>query len=334
MRRSTWIIAILSVMWCAWWAIASAGLQQALNSWVEDRRELGWTAEIGAISKHGFPLSLHAQLNKVTVADSGTGVGLDMPQLDLIAAAYWPGFMSVKLPEAPFRVTFPTGTLDLQLNSAQADLRLHPGATLQLQGISLMSGVWRASLDQSLALSADTLQFAVIQDDMTLETYKLNVDALNLTPGNLIRTVLALPQDWPGSFEIFSADVWVTFDRPWDRTTFDGPSPQPRAITLRQIAAEWGLLEVSATGDLNIDPMGIPTGTVSVKVSNWRDIVDLVEASGALPSAQRQKAEIVLSALANLGGNSADLILDMSFQNGQMSLGPINLGAAPRFALP
>lgn len=334
MRRLVWAIVILAVMWVAWWMAASASVQQALTSWFEDRRELGWTAEVGAISKHGFPLSLHAGLHDVSVRDPGTGVGLDMSQLDVMAPAYWPGFLTVKLPDAPFQITTPTGVAEVQLTDARADLRLHPGTSLQVQGMSMVSKAWQVSLSRSPVLVADTLRLMVIQDDVSPETYQFNITAINLTPGNLIRSILALPQDWPMSFDTFSGDIEVTFEQPWDRTALGASHPQPRAIALRQIAAKWGSLQISATGELNINPLGVPTGAVSVIVNNWRDILDLVETSGALQSAQRQQADILLGALANLGGNLDDLNLELTFQNGEMFLGPINLGPAPRFVLP
>ncbi|MGJ8628803.1 MAG: DUF2125 domain-containing protein [Sulfitobacter sp.] len=334
MRRLVWAIVILAVMWVAWWMAASASVQQAMNTWFEDRRELGWTAEVGTISKHGFPLSLHAQLHDVSVRDPGTGVGLDISQLDIMAPAYWPGFLTVKLPDAPFQITTPPGVAEVKLTEARADLRLHPGTSLQLQGISVVSKAWQISLGQSPVLLADTLRLTSTQDNISPETYQLNINAINLTPGNLIRSALALPQDWPMSFDTFIGDIGVTFDKSWDRTAFGTNQPQPRAIALRQIAAKWGSLRISATGDLSINPLGVPTGAVSVIVNNWRDILDLIETSGALQSAQRQQVDILLGAMANLGGDLNDLNLELTFQNGEMSLGPINLGPAPRFVLP
>ena len=334
MRRLVWAIVILTVMWVAWWMAASASVQLALKSWFEDRRELGWTAEVGKISKHGFPLSLHARLHDISVSDPRIGVRLDMPQLDLMAPAYWPGFLTLKLPDTPFQITTPTAVAEVQLTDARADLRLHPGTSLQVQGMSVVSEAWQVNLGQSPVLLADSLRLTVIQDDVSPETYQLDVNAINLTPGNLIRSALALPQDWPMSFDTFSGDVAVTFDHPWDRTAFGTRHPQPRAIALRRIAGKWGSLQISAIGDLSVDSLGVPTGAVSVIVNNWRDILDLVETSEALPPTQRQQVGILLGALANLGGDLNDLNLDLTFQNGEMSLGPINLGAAPRFVLP
>jgi hypothetical protein len=174
---------------------------------------------------------------------------------------------------------------------------------------------------------------AVTQDGASPETYQFDVNATNLTPGILMRAALSLPESWPGSFDAFTANLNVVFDVPWDRTALAQKRPQPRVITLRKINAIWGDLRVSATGGLTIDLSGIPTGTMSVTVTNWREILKVAETSGALPDAQRLQAEIILGALSNLGGSPDDLDLTLSLQNGEMSLGPIRLGPAPRLIL-
>lgn len=294
---------------------------------------MGWRAEVSAISKHGFPLTLNARLHDVSIADPATGVAVDAAQLDLIAAALWPGFMTVKLPETPIEITTAAGSVMLHANDAQADLLLHPGTSLQLQSMSAVSNAWQVSVAKGSILSADDLRVAVIQDGTTPETYQFNVDVSNLTPGTLTRAAIALPVDWPASFDAFTADVSVTFDMPWDRTALASRRPQPRAVTLRRLKATWGDLNILVTGKVAIDPKGIPTGTLSLALTNWSRIINWAEISGALPVAQRQQAEIMLSALSNLGGSPNDLDLTLSLQEGEMSLGSIRLGPAPRLIL-
>ena len=333
MRRLVWLIAVLAVMWSAWWALASAGLQQATSNWFEDQRRAGWQAEVGEISQHGFPFTLNARLRGISVADPTTGVSFNAPRLDLKAAAYWPGYMTVELPNAPLEIATPTGRFTLETRDAQADLRLHPGVTLQLKSMGFMSGAWHISQAGGGFVSAESLQMAVTQDDAIPEIYQINLDAKTLTPGDVIRDFLALPIDWPVAFDAFTADLNVAFDVPWDRNALTSKRPQPRAVTARRIEASWGDVRLSASGDLTIDPSGIPTGEISMALTNWRKVIDVAQASGALPDAQRTQAEVMLSALANMGGGPNDLDLVLSFQNSEMSLGPIRLGPAPRLIL-
>ncbi len=333
MLRLIRICVILAVLWSGWWAAASAGLHYGLSHWFEARRTDGWQAEVGELSQHGFPFTLHSRLEDISVADPVTGVSVITPRLDLVAPAYWPGFVSAKLSDAPVEVATPTGRFILQSTNAQGDLRLHPGTALQLQSMEVVSDAWQISTADGDALSADDLGVTIVQDNSSPDTYQIGANAKNLTPGTLLRTLFALPPDWPVSFDSFTADVEVTFDTPWDRFALNKKRPQPRTMVLRDINASWGEVRIAASGDLIIDPSGIPTGEISLTLTNWRLMTQLAEAGGAFPSGQRGQLEIILSALANLGGGPDDLDLILSFQEGKMALGPIRLGPAPRLVL-
>ncbi|MGJ8617590.1 MAG: DUF2125 domain-containing protein [Sulfitobacter sp.] len=334
MRRLMSLIVILLVIWCAWWMAASTALHRSIVSWIEDRQNMGWQAEVSEVSKQGFPLALHSRLRELSIADPVTGVALATPQLDLVAAAYWPGFMSVKLPDAPIDIKTPAGGFILQTSDAQFVLHLRPVTTLQLQGMRVTSGPWQLDFARDRALSADDLHIDVIQDEIGLETYRFDVNATNLTPGTLPRSILALPMDWPASFDTFAADLEVKFDIPWDRNALSDRRPQPRHVTLHKVDASWGSLQILASGEVAIDTSGVLSGAVSTTISNWRDIVDLVETSGALSTSERQQVEIMLSALANLEGSPDNLDLNLTFKNGEMSVGPIYLGPAPQVFFP
>lgn len=183
MRRLVWTALVLAVIWCTWWAVASIGMQRLITTWFEDQRTAGWRADVTEVSKHGFPLTLHARLREVSVADPTTGVAVDAPRIDLIAAAYWPGFVTVKVPDAPIDIVTPSGEFRLQTVNSQANLRLHPGVALQLESLGLTSGAWRLDNDQGAILSAENLRLQVIQDATRPELYQFDVDAADLTPG-------------------------------------------------------------------------------------------------------------------------------------------------------
>jgi hypothetical protein len=330
MRKLVRTIIILTVIWGAWWFAASTGLERSVAAWLEDRRGAGWHADVAKISKQGFPLKLHTRLQDVYVSDPTSGIAIDMLQLDLIAAAYWPGFMKVQLPDTPINIAIPNRTLTLNAIDGIAELRLRPGPSLQLQNMRFTSDAWAVEEVEGNLISAKDLRLSAVQNETSAKLYHLALNAADLKPGLNIRAAFKLPIDWPLTFETFTADMDVGFDKAWDRSALDGTRPQPRSIVVRSISAVWGTLNVMGTGNVTLDPAGIPTGMMTVNISNWRDILDLVETSGALAASQRVQAEFMAGALSNQGDDPNDLTLVLSFKNGQMSLGPINLGPAPR----
>ncbi|MGC1494838.1 MAG: DUF2125 domain-containing protein [Sulfitobacter sp.] len=333
MRRLTWLFLILATLWCAWWALASTGMQSAVTHWLDGQPAKGWQVDVSEVSKHGFPLSLRTRLNDVDIVDPATNVTIKTSHLDLIAAAYWPGYVTIKAPETPIVLSSPAGQIIIQAVDGRADLKLRPSPSLELQSMGISSGFWKVVSGQTNLISADNLKAMITQDNSVAEVYDIIFEAKNLIPGNDARTLLALPISWPTAFDAFDADLSVTFDNVWDRTAEPDNWPQPRAIDLRQIEIMWGDLAVLASGQLTIDPKGIPTGSIKVDVTNWAKLVDLGTKSGALPVQQRPQVEIMLGALSNLSGSPDDLNLILAFKDGQMALGPINLGPAPRLIL-
>ena len=59
----------------------------------------------------------------------------------------------------------------------------------------------------------------------------------------------------------------------------------------------------SRPGELDVDAQGIPTGEIAVKAENWRDMIAMANAAGALPDQAVDPVTRALNFLAGLGGN-------------------------------
>ncbi|NNK16286.1 MAG: DUF2125 domain-containing protein, partial [Sulfitobacter sp.] len=145
--------------------------------------------------------------------------------------------------------------------------------------------------------------------------------------GDVPRALLGIPQDWPYQWSVAKAAGALGFSVPLDRRSVDAGLPPPNRIEILDMQMIWGSVEVSANGSLNIDPEGIPEGDVSLFVDNWRILFDVAKASDLAIPAQ---ADLMLNALANIGGDPDTLELTLSFADGDMSLSGIALGPAPR----
>ena len=55
MRWLLWTILLVTVAWCAWWAIFGFGMKTALDTWFGDRRLDGWQADYASLDLRGFP---------------------------------------------------------------------------------------------------------------------------------------------------------------------------------------------------------------------------------------------------------------------------------------
>ena len=104
----------------------------------------------------------------------------------------------------------------------------------------------------------------------------------------------------PDTFDALEMDMTIRFDRPWDRRALEDRRPQPERMDLRLVEIAWGPLRISATGGFDVDPTGLPEGTIAIRAENWRDMLRMAQTAGALPAAAVQSAENALGFLARL----------------------------------
>ncbi|MEP5727877.1 MAG: DUF2125 domain-containing protein [Sulfitobacter sp.] len=329
-----WLIrfcVVLAVLWCGWWWGASTVTERAVSAWFEARRTEGWQAELNALKVTGFPSQFQVVAGKVILADPRTSVGLETPKLDISAPAYWPGDVTLRLPEDPIILGSAAGVVTIRAMDAQAKVEVHPGAALELEGFHADSGPWQVNVAQGNLMSAEGFSAEMSQDVTLPERYNVGVNAKSFAPGDLIRAALALPADWPITFDTFAGDLMVTFATPLDRHTLKDRRVHPRSVELRALDLVWGDLRLGATGAVAIDTEGTPEGEVKVSVENWRQLLDFAERGGVIDTGLRAQAELVLNALANLGGDPNRMIVNLGFKQGQMFVGPIPVGPAPKF---
>lgn len=323
---------LISVLFCGWWALASYGVSQAISSWAEDADARGWQVETQT-SQAGFPFNIRTNVATFEVLDTATQSLIKAKGATVSARTYWPGYVDIALPETPMVFADAAQLTSLQTTDGKATLRLRPGFALELRAATLDATRWAMLLNQAPLISGGAFAVAAHQDSEIRARYDIALEASDLTPGNLPRRLLSLPASWPISFDAFTAEGSVTFDAPLTADSMEGTLPQFRQITLTQALVAWGALSLNANGKLDVDANGVPTGVVNVQAKNWRNLLDLAQQAGALPSSQRGQIELVLGLLANRSGKPEDMDINIAFENGRMAVSGIPLGPAPRFVL-
>lgn len=331
-RFTVKIIVLTMLLLGGWWWIATSSLQNSISEWIDMRRSEGWQADVGEMTRGGFPLRIQTTLTETALTDPQTATALHIPQLTLSAPIYWPGHASLSLPADPIALSAPQGTLTISSDGTNAALRLHPGTSLQLETLNATSRNLSLDLVEGQLLSAQTLQ-ADVQQGLSPEIYDIDLIAIDFAPGSVIRQTLRLPAAWPETFETLVADMTVTFDRPWDRSALEARRPQPRAIKVDQIAAVWADLSVTFEADLQIEPNGTASGTAKLQARNWQRMLDFASANGTLSSDAHAQAESFLTLLSGLSGDAETLNVEVTIDRGKMRMGFIPLGNAPPIIL-
>ncbi|MFY0662242.1 MAG: DUF2125 domain-containing protein [Shimia sp.] len=330
MRLLTLLVLLAALAWSGFWLLGYGALTTAVPQWFEDRRAEGWVAEYDDLSVSGFPSRLDSTFENLTLADPQTGVAWDAPFFNLHALTYrpnhvisvWPNSQSIAIPGEKLSVT--TGDM-------RASLVLDPGTDLTLNRANVAIESLGVTSTANWQLAASAVNLAMHRDAADTSTYRLAFKADDLTPP----AGYALPDgiDLPRSFSSFRADLTASFDRPWDRSAIEQSRPQPTALDLTLAEVIWGDLQLHAAGKVSIDTSGYPTGEVTIRAVNWRDILNVARQSGHLPANVLDTVEQALGFIAQLSGNANELDIPLTFSNGATKLGPLPIGPAPRIFL-
>ncbi|WP_209120850.1 DUF2125 domain-containing protein [Parasedimentitalea maritima] len=332
MLRLVKVLLGASLLWSLYWFAAGWGLRNSISTWFAEQQRQGWQAEYSSLGSDGFPTHHTTRITSPTLADPGTGTAWRADWLEVDSPAIWPGRQTLRFAPTPQRLSYFDQTAVIETANMQAQLHLEPGLALTLEAFALSSDHWRISTDDGSLVDATSMQLGMVRTSSPL-TYRVDFVATEFTPGPNLRHLFAATDALPSSFETLGLDMEVTFDTSWNRSALELRRPQPRHINLKLADAHWGALRLKATGELQVDERGSPTGVIALKIEHWREMLSMAEQAGALPASARDGIERVLALFSGFGGNSGDLDTQLTIRDGYVSLGPIPIGTAPRLIL-
>ena len=330
MRMLLTVILIAAAGWSGYWVLGSTGVKTGMGIWFEDRRDDGWVAEYTDLSVSGYPNRIDTTLTDVALADPDTGLAWNAPFFQIFALSYKPNHVIAVWPNDQQLAT-PYDKFDITSTDMRASLVLQPNTLLTLERSTLtaenlvITPVGQNTPTKLTALTLATDRVAV--DDAP--SYRFGIKADGFAPSLPWRAHLDPAGSLPETLDALSADLTVTFDKPWDRLAIEQARPQPTRIKVKLAQARWGQLELQAAGELVVDASGQPNGSLTIKARNWRDILALAVKSGAVPEGLAGTLEDGLSLIAQLAGNPNTLDIPLEFRGGYVRLGPVPIGPAP-----
>lgn len=332
MRRLIRVLIFVALVWSTYWYVAGFGLRNAITGWFDRQQALGWQADFSDVATAGYPFQHITRLDNPALADPVNGTAWSADWIEFESPAIWPGRQVLRFASTPQLLSYFDQTTTVQAEGLQAELHLQPGVALVLERMALTAGRWLLSDEQAPQAGGQSLSLIMAQSG-TPESYNISAKVNGFTPGEELRLLMQSASSLPQSFETLEFDSFITFDKPWDRSALEQRRPQPVEIDLRLAEIKWGELRLFATGELDVDDQGIPTGEIAVKAENWRDMVAMANAAGALPDQAVDPVTRALGFMAGLGGNPNALDMQLNFRDGFVALGPLPLGPAPRLIL-
>ncbi|WP_306151730.1 DUF2125 domain-containing protein [Roseovarius sp. MMSF_3281] len=325
----TLLIAVVA-LWSGYWFIGSSGVQSGFATWFEERRTEGWVAEYSDLTVQGFPSRFDTVIADLALADPDTGLAWEAPRFQINALSYNPGHVIAVWPETQLIAT-PMEKYNLESRDMRASVVVGVNSQLPLERSTLTAEALEISptrRDEPTRVAALSLAIETVpaSDD---PVYRLGLRADGVAPSVPVRARLDPRGSLPETLEALQADMVVEFDKPWDRSAIEEARPQPRRVKVKLAQARWGRLELQAAGEVTVDARGVPTGEITVKARNWREILELAVTAGAIPEGFAGTLEDGLSLLSQMAGNPKTLDIPLGFRGGRVMLGPVPIGPAP-----
>ncbi len=331
MKRLLVIILVGAALWAGYWYVAAQGARAGFEAWFETRRAEGWQADYTSLEIKGFPNRVDTTFEKPMLADPETGLAWAAPFFQLFALTYKPNHIIAVWPKSQ-QFSTPNAKYDIASENMRASLVMAAESNLPLERANLVADAMAISTGDTIA-TLEGIQVAVSRLEGATGDYRFVLNADGVIPPQPSGVTLRTGGTLPRQLDALRADMSVKFTRPWDLRALEQQRPQPARIQVRLAEAKWGALELALAGTLEIDDAGRPTGRLTIKARNWRDIIAIIRQMGWLSERLVGHAEQALSLAAQLSGNSETLDLPLDFKDGAVTLGPIPLGPSPRIRL-
>lgn len=325
MRFWGWGVALLTVAGLASWGGGQLVAQGARAGLAQLAAEGGGEAQ--AVQAAGFPLAIGARVDGLTLTDTALGGQWEVARLRATAPLWAPLSWSAR-PTLPAQVTLAGRRFALAGEGAEGTLRLGLGSDLPVRDASFtltaVSLTYEAATVPSLAVQSLSLAATGEGAQYAIEA---KAEALALPPR--LGASLAPGAKLPDVIETLGATGTLSFASPVTLTA--ATLPPFTEIDLTQAQIVWGGREISASGKVVISPRGLPEGTITLATKDWAAWLEVAQAAGLL---ERKQLPMLMGLGAFMAGQSGtgEVQLPLAFAKGMMSLGPLPLGPAPRFA--
>jgi len=334
MRRiATVVLLLLLVLFGAYtalWFVIADRMQDEIAQGAERERQNKLDISWEKLRVHGYPLAFRIEASGLRLRDlmPKRAAEVQAPLVEARAAPWIFRFWEVAAPSGLTAVAGPPEA---------------PRATLTVQEVS---GEVVLDAERDVAITLDLANPVVVADEKI--GARQAILSLSL-PGEPPRThtepALSLAVE---AHDLQLPKIRAPFHDAVDEFAFDltvlGPLPNlpPRqaaeawrdaggTIEVEKIAARSGDLAVAGSGTVALDREMQPEAAFSGSVQGYDKLIAGLTEAGILPSGGSMLARFGLSLLAKPGPEGQPQIkTSFTMQNGEMSLGPLKLGHAPR----
>lgn len=332
------LIAILLALglYSGYWFLGARLIETRAGAAMDELRARGEMSE-GELSVAGFPNRFDVTLAPVALQSSDGQYAWTADLLRLFALSWRPNHVIALFPESQ---VIDAGPLSFKLESP--DMRASAVAGFS-KTLPLSRSVLTASALQLVpqpdedgtppAMPLPTLQVKslrlaseAVAGDASRQRLGLELDGI--TPDAASRALVDSAGRLPAEIDRLHLDATLQLDQPL--TLVAGRLPAPQSLRIDDLSAQWGSVGFTATGELARDAQGFLAGELKLKLQDWQAVLQIAQDAGLVADDMAPTYASVLAQLAKLSGDPSRLELPLTLAKGQMRLGPLPIGPAPR----
>ncbi len=332
MKVWLWVLGIIAAMWSGIWFMGAAATERVMGDWLEARAAEGWLVNYESLETGGYPNRFQTRMVDLQLADPETGWAWTAPEFRLIQASYQPQRIEAIWPNSQ-SLASPFERLDIASGEMAAVLHVRPGTDLELAESEVVMSQVGVTSTEGWQMALTDGVFRATREEEGDATYAVLFEANALTPPEPWQAVLNPAGVLPDAVDLMRFEAVMGFDRPWDLSALERARPGITSIDLADLSANWGELSLRLAGQMEVDADGYPTGEVSVRAQNWREMVVMAVNAGVIPEEAQGGIEGVLGLVAGLSGRDSDIDAPLQFRDQRVFFGPFPIGEAPRLIL-
>lgn len=323
MRWLLWIVVAASALWSGYWFAGRAAVERGAQGALEAAAAQGFVAQAG-IAVQGFPNRFDLTLTEPRLGDPARGLLWEAPFAQVFALSYKPWHLIAVLPPEQ-RLMTPAGAFALTAGDLRASLVSAPSPDLPLERLAVAGQALALVGPDGSRLSAESARLATRRDASAPHAHEVGLDVTGLAPDPARAALAGLPP----AAETLRIVAVAALTAPLDRHAGTVP-PMLDRLTLREVTFRWGPAALSATGEIVADAQGRAQGTIDIRITDWRRMLDAATALGLIRPEMAPTWAEMARRLAEAAGSGDDLSLPLRMEGGRLSLGPLPLGAAPQ----
>lgn len=336
MRKLLAIIIILSGLWGGYWFVGSTALKTGLKQYLARQHDIGAPVQIAysELTVRGFPNRFDTRLSEISVTDTANGISWSAPFFQIYALSYKPYHIIAALPHSQ-TLRLPDQQLQISSDEIKGSVVFAPDAlldkALEIQRSRFVLRNLDVTSDMGWKTAIAKASLASRQTPANPLHYDLAATATTIALPEALRALVDPAHLQPRRFDSLSLDSTLAFSQPWNLLAQHPKLPQLTEIAVKDLTLIWGDLQFHARGVLQIDQNGYPAGALDLTVSNWPKVYQLAENANAVDPDFAAPLQNALKVLAAMSADDNVIKAPLNFANGQMLLGPLPIGPAPRF---